>query len=324
MHQIRLDNAAFEGENNAYLLDGEGGPITLIDTGISAPDVEEELRARLADRDLAFADIERILLTHHHQDHAGLAAAIQQESDAAVVVHPDDMAFLGNTDETLDEVQATLGHPVEQWGVPAAKRDELEEILRHARQYAGPRAEPTALDLEATYSAGGTELTPIHLPGHSLGHVGYRLANGELAAGDALLPVYTPNIGGADPRVSRPLPTYLETLAKIVRMDPPVVWPGHRDRIDDPRARAREIRAHHRERTQRVIEALDEEGPMTAWELALHLFGDLSSIHVLHGPGEAYAHLDHLAESGIVEERDRRYHLLERRVDYDALVPALD
>ncbi len=323
MYQIRLDNAAFEGENNAYLLDGSGGPTTLIDTGVYSPDVEEELRARLGDRDLTFADIDQILLTHHHQDHSGLASTIQQASGADVLIHPDDMAFLGNSDESREEVQESLGHPVEEWGVPGEKRAELEEMLQHARRYAGPEADTTAIDLEATYPAGSTELTPIHLPGHSLGHLGYRLANGELAAGDALLPVYTPNIGGADPRVSRPLPTYLDTLAKIVRMDPPVVWPGHRDRIDDPRARAVEIRDHHRDRTRRVIEALGDEGPMTAWELAIHLFGELSDIHVLHGPGEAFAHLDHLEELGIVEQRDRRYRLRETQVDYDAIVPPL-
>jgi hypothetical protein len=39
------------------------------------------------------------------------------------------------------------------------------------------------------------------------------------------------------------------------------------------------------------------------------LFGDLDEIHILHGPGEAYAHLAHLAAAGVVERRGRQYAL---------------
>ncbi|MFB6153146.1 MAG: MBL fold metallo-hydrolase, partial [Halodesulfurarchaeum sp.] len=75
----------------------------------------------------------------------------------------------------------------------------------------------------------------------------------------------------------------------------------------DPRGRAIEIRSHHEERTARVLGVLQEASPLTAWEVSDALFGHLENIHILHGPGEASAHLDHLVHAGIVERTEEGY-----------------
>jgi glyoxylase-like metal-dependent hydrolase (beta-lactamase superfamily II) len=144
--------------------------------------------------------------------------------------------------------------------------------------------------------------------------------------GDAILPRYTPNVGGADLRLSEPLADYVDSLVRLADRDPAVAYPGHRDPILDPAGRAREIVAHHRDRTQRVIDALVELGPATPWAVSAALFGDLAEIHILHGPGEAYAHLAHLAAAGVVERRERRYALTvdPATVDVSALFPPVD
>ncbi|MFB6082975.1 MAG: MBL fold metallo-hydrolase, partial [Halorientalis sp.] len=105
----------------------------------------------------------------------------------------------------------------------------------------------------------------------------------------------------ADVRVDRPLERYLDTLDRIADAEFDRAWPGHRDPIDDPTGRAEEIAHHHEERAYRVLRALDDLGPSTAWEVSAELFGELENIHILHGPGEASAHLDHLARAGDVE-----------------------
>jgi hypothetical protein len=139
-----------------------------------------------------------------------------------------------------------------------------------------------------------------------------------------LLPHYTPNVGGADVRVERPLANYLDTLERIINEGFVRAWPGHRDPIGDPAGRARDIITHHRERTENVLAVLREHGPATAWTVSAHLFGDLSAIHILHGPGEAYAHLEHLSAHGIVERTEERYRLLGSAPDLDELFPAAD
>ncbi|ELK55128.1 putative metallo-beta-lactamase family hydrolase, partial [Haloferax sp. BAB-2207] len=82
------------------------------------------------------------------------------------------------------------------------------------------------------------------------------------------------------------------------------------------------IAEHHRERTERVVSVLDDHGPADAWTVSARLFGDLEAIHILHGPGEAFAHLDHLVAEGVVAPPDDggRYELLDADPDFDELV----
>lgn len=126
---------------------------------------------------------------------------------------------------------------------------------------------------------------------------------------DALLPTYTPNVGGADVRVERSLERYLETLRSIIDAEYEVAFPGHRAPITDPASRAHEIIHHHEERALKVLEAVDASDGADTWTVSAELFGELESIHILHGPGEAHAHLDHLHRNGEIELDDGTYHL---------------
>src|SRR5437870_2504271 len=68
------------GPVNAYLI--EDDPLTLIDTGpvdaVSIDALERELRAR----GRRVEDLERIVVTHQHVDHWGLARALVERSGA--------------------------------------------------------------------------------------------------------------------------------------------------------------------------------------------------------------------------------------------------
>jgi hydroxyacylglutathione hydrolase len=173
-----------------------------------------------------------------------------------------------------------------------------------------------------TFEAGDETLTAMHLPGHTSGLCGFvreTETGRELLSGDAVLPVYTPNVGGADTRVDQPLAAYLDALSAIEAAGFTRAWPGHRDPIDDPGGRAREIIDHHRERTERVVETLRDRGPADAWTVSAALFGDLEGVHIIHGPGEAYAHLEHLCAHDVVTRTDAGYELLDDEPDIAAI-----
>ena len=76
------------GSVNAWLLRGD--PLTLIDTGPRDDEALSALEAGLAHAGVRLEDIELVLVTHHHVDHAGLAATIERfNSNAAKGVDPD-------------------------------------------------------------------------------------------------------------------------------------------------------------------------------------------------------------------------------------------
>ena len=324
MERIQLGNTVFEGSNSVYLLGhASDGPTTLVDTGVAFPDIEAQLREGLADAGVEVADLDRILLTHFHQDHAGLAGDFQAESGATVHVHEADAALVAREPAATADLEERYQRVFDRWGMPPARQSDLFALFdRNDRAWSDAAPALTTVGDGDRIAAGDRDLEVVHLPGHTMGQSGFADPVADrLFAGDALLPRYTPNVGGADVRVDRPLRTYVDSLDRLIERAPDRVLPGHRAPIEDPVGRAREIRSHHRERTGRVLDVLREHGPADAWTVSDHLFGDLEHIHVLHGPGEAAAHLDHLVAEGVVERADGAYELADPDVSLDAVLP---
>ncbi len=324
MARLQLDNAEFEGANAVYLLGIDDGPLTLVDTGVGTPPVEREFRENLDELGVNITDVEQILLTHHHADHAGLAGTIQAESDATVRAHPDEQGLIERTPEAVAQYRERLEACLFEWGMPSEKRAALRSFLEAAELWSSDRATVQPMTAGDTVRAGDKTLEAVHLPGHTVGQIGFLDRGSDetvLYAGDALLPTYTPNVGGADVRVEAALATYVRTLSWIIEAEPDRVLPGHRQPIEEPVGRAREILGHHRDRTERVVDVLDSVGSADAWTVSDTLFGDLEAIHILHGPGEAAAHLEHLVDAGVVSETDGTYTLLESDIDSSSLIP---
>lgn len=309
MDRIRLGNEEFEGRNNAYVLADEAeDELALVDTGIATPDIREDLRDGLAERGYEFADVDDIVLTHFHVDHAGLAGEIQAESGATVYVHEADAPLVEQDADAMAAVEEQRQEYLDAWGIPEDAQAELLAFLEGASVIEGDAADVTPIEDGTVLEVGGRTLKTLHAPGHSAGLCCFEVEDGTAAfVGDAVLPVYTPNVGGADVRVERPLEKYLETLERIAARDYERLWPGHRDPIEEPTERAREIIDHHRDRTATILEILRDHGPADAWTVSDHLFGDLSGIHIIHGPGEAFAHLDQLCHDGVVTCEDAVY-----------------
>ena len=330
--RISLGNTVFEGENNAYLLDGD--VTTLVDVGASTANVRADLLDGLSAADVSVPDLDRILLTHWHSDHTGLAGELQAESGATVFAHEDDLPLIAGDDDALAELRALREERFTQWGIPKDKREELVAVQSAFEDVAGDPADVEPLADGDQVAAGDGELTVFHLPGHAAGQIAFTFERdadegtgpvseprSEAFVGDAILPQYTPNVGGADLRLDRPLEHYIDSLDRLIARDFDYAWPGHREPIEDPSGRARVIREHHLERTRRVVETLREHGPTDAWTVSAHLFGELEDIHILHGPGEAFAHLDHLEHAGVVERDGSEYRLVETDPDVAALFP---
>lgn len=304
MERLQLEGPIFKG-SNAFLFNHDR--VTLVDTGVRG--AEEQLISELGAYGLSIADIDQVLLTHYHGDHSGLASTVQEAGGASIHVHEADASIVSGGADRWLSLQASYADTFEQWGIPEGSRDELYETLEDsARLYGGPADVKSYSDGDV-FSTGETRLSVMHVPGHTAGQSAVVVDDRVLLAGDALLSVYTPNIG-ADIRLDRPLEQYLAALEHIVNGDFDAAWPGHRDRIDHPTERAIEIAEHHRQRAWEIMGTLRKSGEASVWEVSHKLFGELSEIHILQGTSEVAAHLNHLTRTDAVEATSEGYELI--------------
>lgn len=277
-----------EGGNSAYVLPDRG---VVVDPGPPGETTWDRLTDGIADAGLDLADVEFVLVTHWHADHAGSAARLAERADATLAMHERDAPLVADyaaeRERRLDRDAATLA----RWGVPD---DRVRALVDADSPSPVPDSVPVR-ELADGETVAGVEV--IHTPGHTAGHAAF-VGDDVGFVGDAVLRTCTPNVGGGDTRQSDPLTAYRGTLA---RLDDRVetARPGHGESF--PLApRVAELRAHHRERSGRALDALASVEPATPWELAEALFGEMVGYHVKFGAGEAFAHLEHLRHAGLV------------------------
>src|SRR5262249_31987548 len=125
IHGLSIPTPFPVGPVNVYL--GEGEPLTLVDTGPKADVSREALEAALAGLGYRIEDLRRLIITHHHADHMGLAAEIVTRSGAAVLAHPYSVPWL--TDFAAQQARSRPFYD-KLWtlaGVPAAILVQMNE-----------------------------------------------------------------------------------------------------------------------------------------------------------------------------------------------------
>src|SRR5881394_3933762 len=80
---LTIPTPFYVGTVNVYLIKED--PLTLIDAGPKTAGAASELRRQLAKNGVSPADIRRIVLTHAHEDHCGLAKQVRDEAKNAEI-----------------------------------------------------------------------------------------------------------------------------------------------------------------------------------------------------------------------------------------------
>ena len=297
---------------NAYLLTSGDGA-TLVDCGIYDPaldgggwaDLVEALRVCDSSPD----DIARLVLTHPHIDHYGLAAKVVEETGCEVWMHE-------SAAEDLDmyrDPQAVAFRVREMFSDHGVDSDDAEELsaFEDWRGYISGIVEPTNNVADGDLlEVGDRSWVLVHTPGHAHSHVclwdaGTRL----LISGDHLLASITPHIDFKRGEDEDPLGDYLASLAKVEKLGAEWVLPGHGRPFEDGAARARVIARHHDRRLGSIVQVIRNEA-RTASEITDEIFGTtLLNFQRRLALGEALAHLAYLRHTGEIErvERDGVY-----------------
>jgi len=298
---LSIPTPFYVGDVNVYLIKEE--PLTLIDVGPKTKEASDALRQKLKQNGVNFSDIERIVLTHAHEDHCGLAKQVRDEAKRAeILVHNWETGHLFGR-----LAQAEHRKLMERAGVPNEVFQEMQEIYHDISLLTDALSDGEFSELkdemELEFRSG--TLKVLHTPGHTPGSCSFlREANRTLIAGDCVLKRITPNpIISPDPidptRRFKSLAEYLVSLARLRLLAPTLVYGGHGETIDDfEEIFNRYVRAID-DRQKRVIGLVEQNG-VTAFDVAQKLFPNAidRDVHRFLAISEAVAHLDYAETEG--------------------------
>ena len=258
---------------SAYLLRDPAGD-TLVDCGIATGAGEEacsELDEALRACGSSVEGVARLVVTHAHIDHFGLAGEVVRRSGGELWMHRRtelDLEKYADPDEAVDNRELMLA----DHGLFGPELTVSSVGLRDWMPVMPSIGKPSVLlDGGERIAAGDRTWEFVSTPGHSPGHVClWSAADRILCSGDHLLQVASPPVTFERGFERDPMGSYLESLERVAQLDPVLVLPGHGPPFADGARRARTIARGKQRRLDQVRELVAAR-PRTATELTEEL-----------------------------------------------------
>ena len=294
---------------NVYALD-DGDGWTIVDTGFDSKLIRGMWAALLAGP-LAGKPVRRVVVTHHHGDHMGLAGWFQSELGAQLVTTR--TAWLFSRMLLLDEQSAIPPETIAYYKSAGMAPDILEKRLAQRPYNVADVAAPmplgfTRIKQDDTIRMGG-RTWDVHIGnGHAPEHATFWSRDDNLVlSGDQILSSISPNIGvyATEPDAD-PLADWLESCERLSLLARPdhLVLGGHKLAFTGLLFRLHQLIDNHHGALGRLTKHL--KTPATAAECFTPLFkrsigeGEYGLALV-----EAMAHVNHLHQNGQIS-RSRR------------------
>ena len=312
IHCLSIPTPFAVGRVNCYLIDDD--PLTLIDTGPNSGKALDELDIALRAHGHTIDSLERIVITHQHIDHTGLLGILARRSGAEVVVLDllapvlEEFGAYAERDDELAE-SLMLRH-----GIPRDVVTALRSMSRAFRAWGGSAPVDRRLEDGEELTFGNRTLQALHRPGHSPSDTLFWDADRKLLiGGDHLIghissnPLISRPLGGksGEPGDGRPraLVTYMRSLSETRAMPVETVLPGHGEPVTDHVKLIDERFALHERRAAKIA-GLIAERPMSAYEIAQSLWGNVAVTQAYLTLSEVLGHVDLLIDRGEVRETE--------------------
>ncbi len=288
---------------------GPGGRVqgwTVIDCCVS----REESKAQweqIFTGELEGLPILRVIVTHMHPDHIGLAHWLCERWSAPLWISATDY----NTASL--SIRGTTGFGGENSAAFFASHGmtdagHLAQIRGRSNYYPGlvpavPRSFHRMMDGQVI-RIGGRDWTCISGYGHAPEHIALSCPEAHLLiSGDMVLPRISTNISVYDVEPeSNPLTLFLQSIAKFSALDPDtLVLPSHGKPFRGLHTRIDQLHEHHRDRLAEVMDAC-AASPCSGADILPVMFKRALDLHqTTFAMGEAVAHLHTLWFEGKLE-----------------------
>ncbi|QBQ05218.1 MBL fold metallo-hydrolase [Sporosarcina pasteurii] len=303
IHKIEIPTPFAVGDVNAFLVKGD--TLSLFDAGPKTPEAYEALKYGLKEAGYTFKDVEQVILTHHHPDHAGWIDAFD---NAEVLGHPYNNLWLKRDEAFFDYHDQFYLERLLEEGVP-------EQYLSWVPKMKRPIAMMGNRSLDKKINEG--DVVPGH-PGwtvlETLGHAQSHLAfwneeTHEMIGGDLLLgkvssnPLIEPPLNRNDER-PRSLLQYNASLKRLLTIPIETIYTGHGEEVYGVHSLIEKRLTQQRERAMKVHGML-VDGRRTIFELTAELFPTVYEKELGLTLSETIGQIDYLLDEGIIlETRD--------------------
>jgi glyoxylase-like metal-dependent hydrolase (beta-lactamase superfamily II) len=296
------------GPVNVYLIDDE--PLTLFDTGqLDAPALAA-LEAGLAACGRRVEDLERIVLSHQHIDHWGMAGRLAERSGAEVCALREFSSWLVDYPESLELEDRFAEQLLERHGIgldaPAAGVYRGHADFGASLPVIAPLRDGEVMEFSRR------RLRVLHRPGHSPSDtVLYDERRRLMIGADHVMarpsvPILSPPLvrdgerGGERPRA---LADYRSSLLATATLDVDLILPGHGNLVRSPHGVIAERLRRYDAMTERIRLAVEPE-PRPAIEIASSARGRVVDATAFFVLCDTLGYLDELLDAGGVVESD--------------------
>jgi glyoxylase-like metal-dependent hydrolase (beta-lactamase superfamily II) len=327
-----------------YVFEEPDGAVTLFDAGFGTPEATRAMTEALRDLGHQPSDIRRLIISHAHPDHLGMAGWVKEQSpDSELVMLEREWQWIRERWIGFDEWEDESNDWLVRHGIPRAEVDQADRagaiglggafrspggLKRFVGQTLGRMrnghpdrwrrgfrmdVEPNRLLQDGeTLEFGPWVLEAVWTPGHTPGHLcAYEPNHRFMLTGDHVLPRITPNVSlhiDDEAGGRSPLAEFIDSLRKTARFDTHCGLPAHEWNIEDLPARCEELIAHHDERLEEVLVGIGD-GAATASEISTRVhwnrpFEEFSIWSKRSALGETLAHLELLRSNGRIRRFD--------------------
>lgn len=298
IHKIIIPTPFAVGDVNAYLVKGDA--LTLIDAGPKTELALTALKHGIKEAGYEMTDIEQVVLTHHHPDHAGWTDAFEH---ATVLGHEYNQVWMARDEEFLQYHDRFYLQCLKEEGVPEEYFRWVEK-MRRPLNLLGSRSLDTYL-YDGEILPGHPDIQILETLGHAQSHLAFWSESSKvLIGGDLILekissnPLIEPPMNTNEERPKSML-QYNTSLKKIQQLPIEKVYSGHGNDVYNIQELVTTRLEKQKERALKVLEMMSD-GEKTIFELTKQLFPKVYEKELGLTLSETIGQIDYLIDEKLI------------------------